>query len=44
LKTVGGIEGGNGADRDFLVRRPILPENKAFPLKHLAQANGIKKI
>ena len=38
----GGIAGGRGADRDFLVQRRLQHENKAFPLKHLAPANAAK--
>jgi len=44
VKEKGGIAGGNVADRDFLVQRRFQHENKTFPLKHLAQANGVKKI
>jgi len=39
----GGTAGGSGADRGFLVPRRIGKRNNSFSLKHLAQANGVKK-
>jgi hypothetical protein len=38
--VVGGIVGGSGAGRDFLVQRRFQQGNKAFPLKHLAPAES----
>jgi len=42
-KSKGGTAGGSGAGLDFLGQRRFSRKYKAFTLKHLAQANGVKK-
>ena len=43
-RVMGGIAGGSGANLDSLDSRRFPQRLNPFPLKHLAQANGVKKI